>query len=87
MLPEHKNILACDNCHSTAHKRKRTKVFYAKLTVTNEKGIELPLTFFDDTIRQLIDIYNNINYEGNVVRYNEATEEEITEAILSKLPM
>ena len=29
---------------------------------------------------QLIDIYN-INYEGNVVRYNETTE-EITKAIL-----
>ena len=39
-------------------------------------------TLFNETIRQLIDIYNNINYEGNALNYNEATEEQITESIL-----
>ena len=82
ILPENKNLVECNHCHAIMKKTKCPKSFYAKLKVLNERGRQLPLTRFDDAVRQLVDIYNNINLEGKTANYNTATEEQIMEAVI-----
>lgn len=82
VLPEQQKLVECDSCHITMNKNKCPKSFYAKLNVTNTKEIQFNLVFFDDTVRKLVDIYNNINIEGKKITYNTANETEIKEALL-----
>lgn len=82
VLPEKEKSVKCENCHAKMNKTKCPKCYYAKIVVTNDDNIQKPLTFFNDTVQQLINIYNNINVEGLVVKFDSATEKDIEDAIL-----
>jgi hypothetical protein len=81
-IAQEKIFVNCDNCHASMHKRKCNKVFYAKILVANEKDHKLPLTFFGNSIRQIIDVYNNVRGEAHSLVYAELSEDDIMEAIL-----
>lgn len=48
----------------------------------NSGNIEKPPTFFNDAVKQLLAIYNNINLDCIFVEPGSATEKQIEEALL-----
>ena len=65
----------------------RRYLWWPKLDKEIEETVQLCSAYQEsakagDTISKLVNIFNDINNDGNVLHYNKATEDQIIEAIL-----
>ena len=76
-LPESGNLVECESCHSAMNKKKCPKVFYAKMLFSNDQQHKLHFTLFNESLKQLVDIYNKSQSADAQLNYDQLTDIEL----------